>query len=400
MADRGRSEAALEAFYAALLSDDAEALYERAPCGYLSTTPDGTIVKVNGTLLTWTGWTSDELVGRKRFVDLLAGGSRIYHETHYATTLQMHGTVREVALDLVTPDGRRLPALVNSVLERSDDGTPLVVRTVVFDATDRRAYERELLLAKQRAEDAEARAVEVARALQRTLLPPALPEIPGIDLDASFQPAGQGADLGGDFYDAVPVGDDGWIVVVGDVCGKGPEATAVTALTRHSLWGAARRARGPRDIVETINHVLLRHHTDRYMTIIAVWLRHEDGRWVATVCAGGHPLPLLVRAGTIAQIGEHGSVVGLFEDPEYREVSHPLEAGDVLVLFTDGITEGRRDGEQFGASRLEATIRHHPVGEGQLAGAILAAALDYQGGSTNDDAAVVTITVGPVPPTG
>ena len=164
MADPRRSEAALDAFYVALLSDDAEALYERAPCGYLSTTPDGTIVKVNGTFLTWTGWTAAELVGQKRFVDLLTGGGRIYHETHYATTLQMHGTVREVALDLVTPDGRRLPALVNSVLERADDGTPLVVRTVVFDATERRRYEQELLLAKQRAEEAEAKAVAVARA--------------------------------------------------------------------------------------------------------------------------------------------------------------------------------------------------------------------------------------------
>jgi len=395
MADPRRSEAALEAFYAALLSDDAEALYERAPCGYLSTTPDGTIVKVNGTFLTWTGWTAEELVGRKHFVDLLTGGGRIYHETHYATTLQMHGTVREVALDIVAPDGRRLPALVNSVLERTDDGEPLVVRTVVFDATDRRAYEHELLLAKQRAEDAEAKAVEVARALQRTLLPPALPTIPGLVLEAAFQPAGEGADLGGDFYDAVPVGDGEWLVVVGDVCGKGPEAAAVSALARHSLWAAAARSEGPCDLLATINTVLLQHHTDRYVTVIALGLRHQDDRWTATVCAGGHPLPLLVRDGAITAIGHYGSVVGLFEDPGYHEESHDLEAGDVLVLYTDGITEGRRDGEQFGDARLEDAVRQHVGRDAPLADAILAEAIDYQGGRSGDDAAVVTLTIDP-----
>jgi sigma-B regulation protein RsbU (phosphoserine phosphatase) len=392
MVDQDRSEAALEAFYAALLSDDAEALYERAPCGYLSTTPDGTIVKVNGTFVTWTGWTRDELVGRKRFVDLLTGGGRIYHETHYATTLQMHGTVREVALDLVTPDGRRLPALVNSVLERTGDGTPLVVRTVVFDASERRQYEQELLLAKQRAEEAEARAVEVARALQSTLLPPGLPEIPGLELAAAFQPAGEGTDLGGDFYDAVQVGEREWLVVVGDVCGKGPEAAAVTALARHSLWAAAARSEGPCDIIATINAVLLRHHTDRYITMIALGLRHDDGRWTATVCAGGHPLPLLVRGDAIAPIGHHGSLVGLFEDPGFNEVSHDLENGDVLVLYTDGITEARRDDEQFGEGRLEGAVRRHIGGEAPLADAILAEALEHQGGRAVDDAAVVTIT--------
>ncbi len=398
MADLRRSEAALEAFYAALLSDDAEALYERAPCGYLSTAPDGTIVKVNGTFLTWTGFTAEELVGRKRFVDLLTGGGRIYHETHYATTLQMHGTVREVAFDIVAPDGRRLPALVNSVLERTDEGTPLVVRTVVFDASERRRYEQELLLAKQRAEEAEAKAVEVVRALQRTLLPPDLPTIPGLELRAAFKAAGEGTDLGGDFYDAVQMADDEWLVVLGDVSGKGPEAAAVTALARHALWAAAARSEGPCDIIATLNTVLLRHETERYMTIIALELHREDGWWAANVCAGGHPLPLLVRAGAITAIGRHGSVVGLFEDPGYYRKSQVLEAADVLVLYTDGITEGRHDGELFGEARLEASVRRHLGGDAPLADAILADALAYQGGISADDAAVVTITVGGLAP--
>ena len=99
---------ALEAFYGALLDDDAEQLYERAPCGYLSTTPDGVIIKVNQTFLTLTGYTGTDLVGRRTFADLLTVGGRIYHETHYAPMLRMQGTAREIALEIVRGDGRRL----------------------------------------------------------------------------------------------------------------------------------------------------------------------------------------------------------------------------------------------------------------------------------------------------
>jgi PAS domain S-box-containing protein len=125
-------------------------LYENAPCGYLSTDPDGTIRRVNRTFLDWTGYRAADLVGVKRFQDLLSAGGRIYHETHYAPLLRMQGAVREIAVDIVRRDGRRLPTLVNSVLQRDADGAPEGVRTTIFDATDRRRYERELLAARDR----------------------------------------------------------------------------------------------------------------------------------------------------------------------------------------------------------------------------------------------------------
>src|SRR3954452_10256808 len=128
-----------------LLEDSAEDLYEHAPCGYLSTLPGGLIVKVNETFLTWTGHRRDELVGRRRFQDLLSPGGRIFHETHYAPLLQMQGAVREIAVDVVCADGHRLRMLVNSVLHRDAGGDPRIVRTTAFDATDRKRYERELL---------------------------------------------------------------------------------------------------------------------------------------------------------------------------------------------------------------------------------------------------------------
>ena len=156
-----------------LLEASAEDLYENAPCGYLSTLPDGRIVKVNQTFLRWTGHDRDDLLGR-RFQDLLTAGGRIYHETHYAPLLRMQGAVREIALDVVCADGRRLPALVNSVLLADDAGRPQVVRTTIFNATDRKRYEQELLHARNEERAARERVERLQRitaALTAALVP-------------------------------------------------------------------------------------------------------------------------------------------------------------------------------------------------------------------------------------
>jgi PAS domain S-box-containing protein len=135
---------------AATFDETAEDLFENAPCGYLSTTPEGVLLRVNATFLRWTGYSRDELVGIRRFQDLLSVGGRIYHETHYAPMLRMQGSAREIAVDIVAADGERLPVLVNSVLVRAAGGAPIAVRTTVFDATERKLYERELLAARNR----------------------------------------------------------------------------------------------------------------------------------------------------------------------------------------------------------------------------------------------------------
>lgn len=136
----------------ALLEESAEDLYEHAPCGYLSTLPDGTIVRVNGTLIEWTGMPREVLLSGTRFQSLLSIGSRIYYETHYAPLLRMQGFANEIALDVVREDGRILPVLVNSRQKRDARGTPRFNRITLFDVTDRRRYERELLLARRKAE--------------------------------------------------------------------------------------------------------------------------------------------------------------------------------------------------------------------------------------------------------
>jgi serine/threonine-protein kinase RsbW len=130
------------------IAEDAETLFDRAPCGYLTTLMDGTIVRVNATLLEWTRYERDQLLGRRRFVDLLSAGDRIYHETHFAPLLALQGALREVAFDVVRGDGTRLPVLVNASIETEPDGSPVLVRVTLFDATMRREYERELVRAR------------------------------------------------------------------------------------------------------------------------------------------------------------------------------------------------------------------------------------------------------------
>ena len=139
---------------ASLLDESVEDLYEHAPCGYLSTLPDGTIAKVNQTLLDWTGHTRESLVHSARFQSLLSMGSKIYYETHFAPLLRMQGVANEIALELVCANGRTLPVVVNSVQRKDERGEPLFNRITLFDSTDRRRYERELLLARRKAEQA------------------------------------------------------------------------------------------------------------------------------------------------------------------------------------------------------------------------------------------------------
>ena len=148
-----------EAFYGALVEDDAEELYQHAPCAYLSTLPDGTIVKVNETFVRWTGHAKADVIGRTRLQDLLPPGARIHYETHVAPLLRMQGRVREIAAEMLCAGGdRRIPIVLSAAAKLDDDGEPVTYRVALFDATERRSYEQELLAARRRAEESEARA--------------------------------------------------------------------------------------------------------------------------------------------------------------------------------------------------------------------------------------------------
>jgi PAS domain S-box-containing protein len=136
------------------LEESLEDLYERAPCGYISMLPDGSFAKVNQTFLDWTGYQREELLAGKRFQDLLAIAGRIFYETHFAPLLHMQSFVNEIAFDLLCSNGKRLPVLVSATQKQDASGAPLLHRAAIFRAADRRQYERELQLARTKAEDA------------------------------------------------------------------------------------------------------------------------------------------------------------------------------------------------------------------------------------------------------
>jgi sigma-B regulation protein RsbU (phosphoserine phosphatase) len=389
-----RGSEAIEAFYEALLDDDAGQLYDRAPCGYLSTAPDGMIIKVNQTFLTLIGYDRGQLVGRVRFAQLLSVGGRIYYETHYAPMLSMQGQAHEIAFDLVCADGSRLPVLVNAVLERDSQSSPRVIRTAVFDARLRREYERELLRAKQRAEESEARATVLARTLQQTLIPPAPPAIPHLDVAAVYRPEGDGSEVGGDFYDVFQIGGNDWVVAIGDVCGKGVEAAVVTALARYTLRAAIVEHADPSRALATLNDVLLHHHTNRFCTVVLMRLKRAEGEWAGTVSCAGHPRPLLRQSnGTLSSVGKPGALLGIVNSPHLHDVQFRLRPGDTLVLYTDGITEARSGKAFYGDERLAAlVVRSFPSAEA-LTSAILGEVLEFQTGRPRDDIVVVAIRV-------
>ncbi|HEX6596559.1 MAG TPA: SpoIIE family protein phosphatase [Acidimicrobiales bacterium] len=382
-------------FYSALLDDDPEELYDSAPCAYLSTLPDGVIAKVNRTFLAWTGYRREDLVGRRRLQELLALGDRVYFETHFLPMLRMQGRVREIAVQVVAEDGSRLPVLVNSVLKLDASGAPVMVRTAMFDATERRAYESELLAARLRAEESEARATTLARTLQATFLPPAIPPVPGLDVGGAYRPAGDGSEVGGDFYDVFETGRGTWAVVLGDVCGKGPEAAVVTALARYTVRAEALRTPYPSAVLASLHAALVRYHPERFCTAVLGVVEAAAQGVRLTVSSGGHHLPLRFRAdGKIGTIGETGTILGMLDTPRLFDATAVLASGEVVVLYTDGVTEARRDREFFEDERLMAVIRDSAgLSAQQLADRIVAAVVDYQGNNVRDDIAVVVLRV-------
>jgi sigma-B regulation protein RsbU (phosphoserine phosphatase) len=339
-----------------VLEDSAEDLFEEAPCGYLATDLDGLIVRVNRAFERWTGFDRAQLLGQRRFQDLLAPGARIYHETHYAPLLRMQGSVREIALELVGSDGSRLPALVNSVLHRDRDGRPQLIRTTVFDASDRRRYEQELLRS-QRHEH------EVAQRLQQSMLSGALPTAPGLQVEVAYQPSEGGLDIGGDWYDAFWLDDEGDAIglVVGDVVGHGLGAAAAMGQLRSAVRALASTGLGPGRLLAALEQYTRRHGIGQMTTLVYAQLGLSSG--VLRYACAGHPPPLIVAPGRAPELVWGGRSMPLDTYPDHQparqESTHSLPTGSTLLLYTDGLFERRGRGVKDGLDRLlsEAAVR-------------------------------------------
>jgi integral membrane sensor domain MASE1/anti-sigma regulatory factor (Ser/Thr protein kinase) len=182
----------------------------------------------------------------------------------------------------------------------------------------------------------------IAHTLQESLLPPNLPEIPGVEAAVEFRPAGARHVVGGDFYDLFPADDGSWAVVVGDVCGKGAPAAAVTGLARYTLRAAALRETRPNRALRLLNDAILRQRAPHeFCSVAFARLERNGARGMrATVSNGGHPLPLLLRAdGSVQAIGPYGTLLGIIAEPTLSDTTVQLGAGDALLLYTDGLTD-------------------------------------------------------------
>jgi serine phosphatase RsbU (regulator of sigma subunit) len=181
---------------------------------------------------------------------------------------------------------------------------------------------------------------EIAATLQASLLPPTLPDIPGVDVAVRYWPAGEGVDVGGDFYDVFAVDNDHWAVVMGDVCGTGPSAAATTGLARHTLAGAVWLGLGPEEVLRHLNTTLRRRGIDTFLTIAYGYLQPTAGGIRLSLAIGGHPLPAIVRSdGTVEPGGSRGTLLGMLDDIKVTSTEHLLAPGDTLVLYTDGVTD-------------------------------------------------------------
>jgi serine phosphatase RsbU (regulator of sigma subunit)/PAS domain-containing protein len=182
----------------------------------------------------------------------------------------------------------------------------------------------------------------VAEALQGSLLPASLPEVPGLDLSAAYQPASAGLEVSGDFYDVFPV-SGGWAITVGDVCGKGQEAAAMTAAARHAIRVLAHWDPDPADVLAKVNEVMLAgDYEDRFVTAKLAYLRWGDGRLRVTLASAGHPGPALVRPdGRVDVLSGGGLPLGLFPDADPHPEELELGEDDLLFFYSDGVTDAR-----------------------------------------------------------
>jgi sigma-B regulation protein RsbU (phosphoserine phosphatase) len=366
-------------------------LFDNAPCGHAVLDAAGRVVDANAELLRVLGRTREEVVGVLSLSQLVSAGGRIYLDTHVFPMLALEGAVREIALDVVHADGTRVPVLVSANLAPDPEPDRSLVRLVVMEARDRRRYETDLLESLRTIEVARQHAAELAETLQRTLIPPTPPTIDGLVIAAAYRPAGDGGEVGGDFYDVFQVADHEWLAVIGDVTGKGVAAATVTTFVRHTIRDLAMRFRDPSDVLRELNGAVLAHDTDRFCTLVVVRLVDDGAGWSLTGSIGGHPRPLVRRTdGSVEELGAHGSLVGVISAPTFSTFEHRL-GDDLLLLYTDGVVEARRDRAFFGLEGLVPLVAGTDHDPSAVTAAVVDAVLDFQDGDPRDDIAVLAL---------
>ncbi|AOR36697.1 guanylate cyclase [Streptomyces fodineus] len=401
-----------------------------------------------------------EKAAREDLAFLLEASTAVTGETHYADSLQSmarltvpslaplcavhvseRGQTQRVAIAASTREGEELlssPALCDEVdaavarvlasgttesAHASGPRTQLGVRDYVcvplatrgrtfgaltLLATDLPLDERKVALAQELARRAASSAdnahqftdrVRLSHDLQAGLLPPELPRISGATLAASYHPAGEGLEAGGDFYDVFPLSADRWALMIGDVSGRGALAATTTGMVRHTARAAARLLNEPAAVVTAINDALTENTTDddQFVSLVYGELRHTASHLTLNLIRAGHVPPLVRRAdGTVVELTQPGLLLGIGPDPGFCPCRIDLHPGDSLVLVTDGITEARSaGGELFGEERLSdalVAVRTTTPTAAAVVESITAAVTAFAGNATLDDQAALVIT--------
>jgi serine phosphatase RsbU (regulator of sigma subunit)/ketosteroid isomerase-like protein len=229
---------------------------------------------------------------------------------------------------------------------------------------------------------------EIAETLQRGLLPPPLPHIPGWSVAATYRPAGAENELGGDFYDAFRIAD-GWMVVIGDVTGRGAQAAAVTAHARYTLRTAAALTGDPVVALRTLNRELLSRRGAALCSVAAMAISEDPAEPVRLAIAG-HPPPLLVDGDSVTEVAKPAPVLGAFSEEAWTLEATAVGVGQQLVVVTDGVTDAVGNGERFGDARLQAQVKGLS-GPALAAQQIEIALHEFAGGTLEDDAAIIAL---------
>ncbi len=232
----------------------------------------------------------------------------------------------------------------------------------------------------------------IARTLQASLLPQSLPAIPGVAIAGRYRAAAADQEVGGDFYDAFAIGEDRWGIVIGDVCGKGPEAAALTALARYTIRALSDHA--PAQVLSRLNAAVLRAREEtshRFLTAIFAVAETRDGTLHVELAVGGHPPPALLRGdGSVEQVEVAGPLIGVLEAPDYPPAHCVLSPGDTMVLYTDGLTDARAPAQILsGSDVLELLARSRGLPADGLAAFLEAEATG--GEDPRDDIALLVV---------
>ncbi|MET9732642.1 SpoIIE family protein phosphatase [Streptomyces sp. NPDC006458] len=240
-----------------------------------------------------------------------------------------------------------------------------------------------------------------SQALQRSLLPPELPQIDGVEVEVIYRAAGEGNEVGGDFYDVFPISDGAYGFAIGDVCGTGPNAAAVTGLARHALRLLAREGLSGPAVLERLNSAILDEGArSRFLTLLYGEMRPQpDGSAELKVVCAGHPLPLRLRQdGSVEAAAEPQPLLGVLEDLELYEQTVTLDPGDVLLCVTDGVTERREGTRMLGDDGLADVLTTCTgLTAGAVAARIMRAVERFASDAPSDDMAILAMRVPGLP---